>query len=66
MVVVEEEKIPDPFRKTKLKEHVNIHVLGNVITEVSWADKTRPPPPLSARWLGGGFHLNSWSFQQSS
>lgn len=44
MVVVEEEKIPDPFRKAKLNEHVNIHVLGNVITEVSWADKTPPPP----------------------
>lgn len=63
MAAVEEEEIPDTFTKAKLKEHVNVHVLGNVIPEASSAD--RGPSP-SAWWLGGAFHLNSWSFQQSS
>lgn len=43
----EEEKIPDTLTRAKLKEHVNIHVLGNAIPEASFVDRGAP------RALGG-------------
>lgn len=48
--MAEEDKIPDPFRKAKLKEHVNIHVLGNVIAE--FLGLTGPPlPSVLGGWV---------------
>ena len=47
VVEEEEEKIPDTLTRAKLKEHVNIHVLGNAIPEASFADRGAP------RALGG-------------
>ena len=45
----EEEKIPDTLTRAKLKEHVNIHVLGNAIPEASFADRGAPER-LVAGW----------------